>query len=166
MTATSAPAARRNTSASFFPTTTAPPGCRREPFIFRSMTSPVRIRSNMRCACRSSRKRKSALSRTCRWSGRSCRGTSRPRGQMRHRSGEMSSKAESKFRASFIDIPLPILLDEAKIKLPADLAAIIAPDASIKLSAPKALGAAELLTLYATANVPTHRLSTNRSTRR
>jgi hypothetical protein len=57
----------------------------------------------------------------------------------------------------FIDIPLPILLDEAKIKLPADVAAIIAPDASVKLSAPKTLGAAELLTLYANAKVPTHR---------
>ena len=57
----------------------------------------------------------------------------------------------------FLEIPLPVLLDEAKLKLPADVAAIIAPDAAIKLGAPKALSAAELLTLYANAKVPTHR---------
>ncbi len=57
----------------------------------------------------------------------------------------------------FLEIPLPVLLGEAKVTLPADLASIVAPDAAIKLSAPKALSAAELLTLYANANVPTHR---------
>ena len=73
------------------------------------------------------------------------------------RLGKCRSKAEFRFPGFFIDIPLPILLDEAKVKLPADVAAIVAPDASIKLSAPKALSAAELLTLYANAKVPTHR---------
>ena len=57
----------------------------------------------------------------------------------------------------FLEIPLPILLEEAKIKLPADVASIIAPDAAIKLSAPKSLSTSELLTLYASSNVPTHR---------
>jgi hypothetical protein len=59
------------------------------------------------------------------------------------------------------EIPLPILLDEAKVKLPAEVASIVGPDATIKLQQPKALSAAELHDVYVKAKVPTHRFLQN-----
>jgi hypothetical protein len=57
----------------------------------------------------------------------------------------------------FLDIPVPILLDAAQVKLPTEVASIIGPDATIKLQQPKALSAAELYGEYVKAKVPTHR---------
>lgn len=57
----------------------------------------------------------------------------------------------------WLDLPFPVLLDAAKLQLPPDFAAIVAPDATIKLQAPKALSAAELKAQYAKSAVPPHR---------
>jgi hypothetical protein len=56
-----------------------------------------------------------------------------------------------------LDIPLPYLLDAAKVNLPSEVAELVADDATIKLRVPKALSAAELKSAYANTKVPAHR---------
>jgi hypothetical protein len=56
-----------------------------------------------------------------------------------------------------LEIPLPVLLGAAKVKLPAELISAVAADASVKLQEPKALSAAELGAQYAKTSVPPHR---------
>ena len=56
-----------------------------------------------------------------------------------------------------LDVSLPILLSAAQVTLPPALAAIVAPDATIKLQAPQALSATALSGQYANTAVPPHR---------
>jgi hypothetical protein len=57
----------------------------------------------------------------------------------------------------FLEVPFPTLLDEAKVKLPDEIASLVGANATIALQKPKALSAAELKEQYAKTNVPTHR---------
>jgi hypothetical protein len=57
----------------------------------------------------------------------------------------------------FLEVPFPTLLDEAKVKLPDEIASLVGGNATIALQKPKALSAAELKEQYAKTDVPTHR---------